>query len=137
MKNKKFIIVTSLVLLFILGFSALYFFGARYIFLLPEECGKDTIKEVSSLNGKYSASVVIVNCGATTDYATWITLKNSTNGNEETELTYKGDLSKTCVLNWDNEKTLNINCGASNILYQNQTPLDGITLSFFSSSTLN
>ncbi len=84
-----------------------------YFFNLAGDCGIEIKKESLSDDGKYIAKVQVVNCGATTDFVTWIIIKDIQNNKEQRMIVIKGDHSGDCELNWDQPRMLRTYCGVS------------------------
>jgi hypothetical protein len=124
---KILLIICSIVLILVLA-AWVYFY---YFFNLLGECGQNMVKEAPSQNDQHLARLLIVNCGATTDYATWITVKTHSTTKEEQIITLKGDHSKSCTINWIDDNSLSIKCDVdSSELYVHKTEYDGIKINY-------
>lgn len=58
------------------------------------------------------AKEAVVNCGATSDYATQVTIKDPKTGASGLVLSMKGDQMNNCATEWLDESTLKIQCDA-------------------------
>ncbi len=58
---------------------------------LISPCGQENLKQSQSPDGRYVVEVVEVNCGATTDYTYWVTVKDNQAliGGDETVATFE------------------------------------------------
>lgn len=81
------------------------------------DCGEEIEKEISSPDGKYTATLFERNCGATTSFIPHINLRESNkkfkednlNRVEEGYIKTPGTI-ENLTINWENNKTLKIKC---------------------------
>jgi hypothetical protein len=128
MTKKAFIIRIVLVLstiLVLLGGFVYY----RFFFTFTD-CDKETVKQNYSPSNVYIAKELRVDC-ALSDYATQVSLRNLMTGNEEVVVSFRGDLTKSCDMNWIGDSALNIECiGYTDTIYSYKEVFEGLKVKF-------
>jgi|SRR3989344_759890 len=128
MKNiqYKFKLFITLGLLLSLTIIWVYF---QYFFDLLGECNKQLTEQVASLEKNYVAEEFLLGCGATSDFATQINLKNQKTGNEQMILSLKGDHTQSCEVEWSSETALQVRCtDAIALVYQKRNDFESVNI---------
>jgi hypothetical protein len=73
-------------------------------------CSKDTALEAISPNGHWVAKVVEVNCGATTPYTEWVTLRRKDAWFGSDEIVFSVREQPAMEIQWRDDSTLLIRC---------------------------
>lgn len=94
----------KLIILFILCVGII--FVLRMSFKITGKCDEEIF--IQNNNKDFIAKGIIKNCGSTTDYSTQILIQQE-NKVSEPVVILKGDKSKDCLLEWE-ENNLIINC---------------------------
>jgi hypothetical protein len=125
--NRKILIGIVAVIL-LMGLS---YFYSQAEFSLVGGCSEKVIAKTSSPSNQFVANEYLVDCGATSDYATQIKLKDVTSGAEALVLSVKGDQMEHCSLSWMDEKQLRIICDAAvGFVYNSKTEARGVKILF-------
>ncbi len=124
MKKKHLIIV----ILTVLGLIALSVIIPFYLFIKPS-CDVREINKFTSPDNKYQAHAFIQNCGATSDYATKIVLKNIQTNDEAQILALRGGTNLNLRVSWESADLLKINFEANNDrLYNKMAEFEGVKI---------
>src|SRR5690349_14298539 len=84
---------------------------AASVLIACSPCGDERVHDLAAPGGSLIASTFVRNCGATTDYATWVTLHSKSgtfNRPDDLVFTAKGDHG--IELNWKDAHHLLIEC---------------------------
>ena len=129
------IIASSIVLLIVI----IVVFGRFYLthfFTIFDLCGEDLPTEKISPDHVHVAREFRIDCGATTDWAAAVNLKNTITGKEQRVLSLNGDLVKSCSVKWLDDKSLDIRCSSfSNEVYNRQSEFEGVKITFDQGAT--
>ena len=119
----------SLLLAVLIFFLGMWVYVRHYFDPLGGDCGQEIHAEISSQLNTYAAREVVTNCGATTDFATQILIKNTSTAVEKTVLSLKGDHSKSCNIEWQDDMTLKVSCdGYLEDVYSRVDSFEGVKI---------
>ena len=122
---KKIYTLLIAIVIFFVG-TGIYFV---FFFNLAGDCGRHLFLEKTSPGGGYMARELVVNCGATTEYVTWFSIKNLKNGNEEQSVTIDHDVTTKCSMDWTSEQSVEIKCDVpTNDVYVNKKSVMGVSI---------
>ncbi len=129
MNNKKKIAL--IIILVLLAYGYYYF---TYEFNLLGECGKYDVNKAQSSNQKFELEYYILNCGATSDYATQMKLKDLTLNTEEIVVNIRGNFIsnenvESVIVEWLNPNQVNITYnGQEDRIYKYQNQYKDISI---------
>ncbi len=134
---KKIILGFILIGLLIISIGLIYFI--YYFDLNSDDCSSIVFSEMYSPKKQYISTISVVNCTATSDYATQIILKNNITNTEQIVLSLKGDLSKKCISKWVNELTLINSCelNTNDSMYNQKKNFEAVQISYYNNNILN
>ena len=73
-------------------------------------CGDERVRNVASPTGAWTASTFVRDCGATTDYATWVTLHSGSRFNRADDLVLVARGEHGIELSWKDAGHLIVDC---------------------------
>ena len=73
-------------------------------------CDDELLKEVKSHNQERVATAYVRNCGATTGYATQVTVRWTSSSPESTDLVFSVDSKREIQIEWLDDLTLIVRC---------------------------
>lgn len=127
MKRILFIAIPAIFLILV----AIFWLYIQYGFSLFGDCGRDILSKKTSPSNLYTTEVQLVNCGATSDYSTQVVVKNLVTATQQTVLSLKGDVAKSCQADWQGDYSLRIVCGGYiDEIYSYQRGFEQVSIEF-------
>lgn len=139
MRYKKSTMISLSLILAVLIFLLGIWVYARYYFdFLGGDCSYKIHSELTSQSNVYNAREVVANCGATTDFSTQVIIKNNQTGAEQIVLSLKGDHTKSCNIEWDDDLSLKIGCTEDiETIYNQRKEFEKVKINFYLNGAIN